>query len=253
MSLQQIPFSPSYPWAGTSKLPSAVKIRRRESGAAGTWTSQPDPASGAAHPDPASSEDALVQRAIDGNAEALEELFTVNRDKLRRIAFGVLRNEEDAEDALQDAFLSAYRNLAKFQARSKFSTWLARIVINSALMARRRKCLRPESSLDEILDSSPGCLSGKLADTQNSPERACAQTELRALIEDRIQRLPRRLQTAFRICTIGGLSTAESTALLGIHHSTLKARVFRARHQVAKSLRAALRTGVPKSPSCRSN
>ena len=252
MSLQQIPILPPYPWPAPSTFPPAHKIPDPSLGTANSWTS-PDRSSADGHQDPGDTEDALVQRAIDGDREALEELFAVNTERLRRLAFGVLRNKEDAEDALQDALLSAYRNLDKFQARSRFSTWLGRIVINSALMARRKKGLRPESSLDEILDSNPGFLRGRIEDSRNSPERACAQTELRALIDEGIQRLPPRLQAAFRVCTLAGLSTAESTALLGVHHSTLKARVFRARHQVVKSLRVALRAETSKSASRRGN
>lgn len=156
MSLQQIPLAPSYTWVGTDKLPTALGIRNGESGAVDSWTSKPDHSRDAASPDPLGKEDALVWRAIAGDAEALEQLFTVNTDRLRQIAFAILRNKEDAEDALQNAFLSACRKLSTFKGQSTFSTWLTSIVINSARMARRKNNSHAESSLDEILVSSPG-------------------------------------------------------------------------------------------------
>lgn len=247
MSLQQIPLSPSYPWAGSGKLPRAVEIGNRESGAAGARTSPRNLASGAAHPDPASRENTLVQQAIRGDAEALERLFTVNTGRLRKIAFAVLRNKEDAEDALQNAFLSACRNLATFKGQSTFATWLTSIVINSARMARRKNNSRPESSLDEILDTSLGQTRREIAETRSNPEQACAETELNALIEHRIRRLPRRLQAAFRLHTLAELSLAESSAVLGVQPGTVKARIFRAQQNITRSMRLALRIRVPKS------
>lgn len=247
MSLQQIPLSPSYAWVGTGKHPPALGIRHGKSGAVDSGASKPDHSRNAACPIPASKEDALVRRAVAGDAEALEQLFSVNTDKLRQIAFAVLRNKEDAEDALQNAFLSACRNLATFKGQSTFSTWLTSIVINSARMARRRNNSRSESSLDEILVSCPERLEREIADTRENPEQACAETELRALIEERIERLPRRLQTAFRVHTFAGVPLAEASAVLGVQLGTLKARIFRARQHITKSLRQELRIRAPKS------
>jgi len=189
-------------------------------------------------------EQILVQRATAGDTEALQQLFAGNTARLQRIAFAVLRNKEDAEDALQNAFLLAYRKLATFQGQSRFSTWLTRIVINSALMARRKKSVRPESSLDEFLDSSTGHLRHGIVDVRNNPEQVCAETELRAVIEEQIRRLPPRLETAFRIHKLEAFSVAETAAVLGVQPTTLKARIFRARYKLAKSLRLALQKPV---------
>lgn len=245
MSLQQIPLS--YPWVGTGKHPPALGIRHGESGAVDSCASKPDHSRDAACPVPASKQDALVRRAIAGDAEALEQLFTVNTDKLRQIAFAVLRNKEDAEDALQNALLSAYRNLATFKSQSTFSTWLTSIVINSARMARRKNISRSEASLDEILGTCPARLEREIVDTRENPEQAYGETELRALIEDRIQRLPRRLQTAFRVHAFSGISLAESSAVLGVQLGTLKARIFRARQHITKSLRQTMRMRAPRN------
>lgn len=252
MSLQQIPLSPSSPWPAGIKLPPARNPSHRELGAAASRTAQPDRSSDTALEGPA-RENSLVQRAIGGDAEALEELFSVNINKLRKIAFTVLRNKEDAEDALQNAFLSAHRKLATFKGQSRFSTWLTSIVLNSALMALRKNNLRPESSLDEIIDSSPSRVSCGIADSRKNPEQAYAEAELKTLIEDRIRRLPRRLQTAFRVHMFTGMSVAESSAALGVQPTTFKARVFRARQHVTRSLRLALRLRTRSSTGCRSH
>jgi hypothetical protein len=101
------------------------------------------------------SEDwAVVQQAIAGNAVAQEHLFAPQIGRLYRTAFAVLRNKEDAEDALQDGLCTAYTRLSSFEGRSAFCTWLARIVIDSALMTRRRKRAHAEVSLDEVLEAS---------------------------------------------------------------------------------------------------
>jgi hypothetical protein len=90
---------------------------------------------------------AVVQQAIAGDAAAERHLFTRHSRKLYRVAFALLRNKEDAEDAVQDALCRAYNNLRSFQGRSSFATWLTRIVVNSALMYRRRKSAHTETEL----------------------------------------------------------------------------------------------------------
>ena len=98
---------------------------------------------------------AAVQQAIAGNADAQEGLFAPHTRRLYRTVFALLNNKEDAEDALQEGLCKAFTSLRSFEGRSSFSTWLTRIVINSALMARRRKSAHPEASLDEMLDDHP--------------------------------------------------------------------------------------------------
>src|SRR5579863_4383376 len=94
-------------------------------------------------------EAALVRKAIAGEEGALEILFAQHSRTLYQTALRLLGNPEDAEDALQEGMLSAYRNLQRFEGRSQFSTWLTRIVINAALMRRRSRRSHPAVSLDE--------------------------------------------------------------------------------------------------------
>jgi RNA polymerase sigma-70 factor (ECF subfamily) len=141
----------------------------------------------------------------------------------------VLQNKEDAEDALQDGLCKAYSSLRTFQGRSSFSTWITRIVINSALMARRRKLAHSEASLDEMLDNQPVQLPRGIVDARPDPEKLYAETELNARVEEHVSQLPPALQAAFRLYVIEGISGPESSKALGISPSAFKSRVFRAR------------------------
>jgi RNA polymerase sigma factor (sigma-70 family) len=190
------------------------------------------------------SEDwSVVQRAIVGNADAQEDLFGRRTNALYRAAFSILRNKEDAEDAVQEALCKAYISLGSFQGRSSFSSWLTRIVINSALMARRRKRTRPEASLDEILNSPAERLPLAVADTRPNPEKICAATETNALVEEHVLQLPPLLRAAFRLRTTYDFTIRESSIALGIRASAYKSRVCRARQKLTRELRQSLETG----------
>jgi RNA polymerase sigma-70 factor (ECF subfamily) len=183
---------------------------------------------------------AVIQQAIAGNADAQEHLFVPHAGRLYQTAFAVLQNKEDAEDALQDGMCKAYTSLRSFQGRSSFSTWLTRIVVNSALMTRRRKSAHPEASLDEILDSQPERLPQGVVDTQPDPEKTCAAIEINALVEEHARQLSPALQAAFRLRAINGLSITESSEALGISENAFKSRFFRAQRKVACGLRQSL-------------
>jgi RNA polymerase sigma-70 factor, ECF subfamily len=188
------------------------------------------------------SEDwALVQRAIDGDIDSQDRLFVSHTARLYRTAFAVLRNKEDAEDAVQDGLFRAYTNLRSFQGRSSFSTWLTRIVINSALMNRRRKGARPEASLDEILEDHKGLVLPGIVDPRPDPEKICSNSQMNGIIEEEIQRLPARVQRAFQLSEIDGLSAEESMRTLGIHKNAFKSRILRARRKLTGALQRSLR------------
>jgi RNA polymerase sigma-70 factor (ECF subfamily) len=182
----------------------------------------------------------LVQEAIAGDQDALKKLFTRDKSRLYRVSLNLLRNEDDAADALQEALFKAYTSLRTFHGRSSFSTWLTRIVINKALMARRKKARRPEASLDEMLDGYAATLPRGMVDVQPDPEKIYVASEMKALFEEQLQRLPRRLQAAYQLYAVQGLSVAESSQALGIQACTLKSRVFRARRTLARGMRDSL-------------
>jgi RNA polymerase sigma factor (sigma-70 family) len=184
-----------------------------------------------------SGEPAIVQQAIAGNVEAQEQLFSSRKGRLFRTAFAVLRNREDAEDALQDGLFNAYSKMQSFEGRSSFSSWLTRIVINAALMLRRRKNSHPEVSLDEILNSLQERRPGGAVDPRSDPEKIYAAKEIKALIERQLRKLPAGLQQAYRLRAINELSAAESGWVLGIPPSLSKSRLFHARRKLTNALR----------------
>jgi RNA polymerase sigma-70 factor, ECF subfamily len=176
----------------------------------------------------------LIQRALAGESEAQTRLFTTYTPRLYRVALSVLRNKEDAEDAVQDTWRKAYSKLHTFEGRSSISTWLTRITINSALMIRRRDKRFFEVSLDEAADDR-GSLPHPV-DAGPTPEESCRHAELRELLAQQINRLPCLMRKAFLLRAVDGLSTAESIELLGINNSALKSRVQRARRKLAQNI-----------------
>ncbi|HXO34769.1 MAG TPA: sigma-70 family RNA polymerase sigma factor [Candidatus Acidoferrales bacterium] len=195
----------------------------------------------------------LIRQAIVGNPEAQERLFKTYTPRLYRAVFAVLRNREDAEDAVQESWCRAYANLHSFQGRAAFSTWLTRIAINSALMLRRRKSIRLEASLNDILDNqSEPFFDGKVAAAPN-PEEIYVASELNSLIQDQIRKLPPRVQAAFRLRKIEEFSAKEAVQALGIRETALKSRVLRARKKVARGLRKLLSTSPRPHAVYRSN
>ena len=186
----------------------------------------------------------VVRQAIAGSAAAEEHLFGRHRPRLYRIALGILRNKEDAEDALQDGLCKAYSRLQSFQGRSAFSTWLTRIVINSALMARRRKIAHPEASLDEILNNQPKQMPRGFVDPRPDPENLYAEAELNAWVEAHVSQLPPALQVPLRLHAISGFSGTHASKLLGISASAIKSRIFRARLKLAYRLYRSLEVSV---------
>jgi RNA polymerase sigma-70 factor (ECF subfamily) len=182
----------------------------------------------------------IIQQAIAGDPHAQEQLFARHTHRLYSTVLALLQNKEDAEDALQEGLCKAFTSLRSFEGRSSFSTWLTRIVINSALMTRRKKRCHPEASLDQILDGHPEQLPGGIVDERPDPEELYAETELKARLEERLRQLPPTLQEAFRLHTVSGLSAPHSGKLLGISASAIKSRVFRARLKLACGLRRSL-------------
>ncbi len=187
------------------------------------------------------SEEKLIRAGQRGDAEAMETLFRRYQRQLFQTALRVLGNAEEAEDALQDGLLSAYRNLKRFEGRSQFSTWLTRIVINAALMRRRSQKARPAVSLEETAHEDELPITERVADEGPNPEQVYAGTEIREMIRENLDELSPLLRTAFVLREVEGYSTGEAAKKLGVTENTLKARLWRARHQLAERLRQRVR------------
>lgn len=187
-------------------------------------------------PNARSDEWAAVQRAIAGDTAAQEHLFGRHKGRLYRTAFALLRNKEDAEDAVQDGLCQAYISLRSFQGRSSFSTWLTSIVMNSARMTRRRRCRKQEASLEEFLEHNSPALPKAFSCPHPDPETTCAVIEINALVERHFNRLRPTLKTTFRLRAIDGFSNLESSQALGISVTAVKSRLLRARRTLTRRL-----------------
>ena len=188
------------------------------------------------------NEDQLIERGLNGDQRALDTLFARNTRALYQTALRVLGNPEDAEEALQEGLLSAYRNLPKFERRSQFSTWLTRIVINSALMRRRSKRARPAMSLDDVAKEGDVPLAERFADDGPNPEQLYAGAELGDRMQKKLAEISPLLRTAFWLREIEGLTAEEAAHVLGVSRNTLKARLWRARQELATRLGLTLGT-----------
>jgi RNA polymerase sigma-70 factor, ECF subfamily len=180
-------------------------------------------------------EQELIQRAVDGNSEAQDQLFAQYRARLFRLALRLLRRREEAEDAVQDGLLLAYKNLASFQGRSLFSTWLTRIVVNAALVRMRRQRARPEFFLQEI-SPEERFPAGNMIDSRPDPEQECAYRETRNLLDGALEELSPSIRSAFQLRELEDLSNSEAAEVSGVQVGAFKSRISRARSQLAERL-----------------
>lgn len=168
---------------------------------------------------------ALVERARGGDRRAFELLVERHRNRVWAVALRMTRDPDDAEDVLQDAFVSAWRALPRFDGRARFSTWLFRIVVNAAHDALARR--RPTTPLDD-----------PEAPELTEPRDPYRQSAEREALERAIAALGDEYRMALLLCDVAGLGAAEAAELLDVPAGTVKSRVFRGREQVARALAA---------------
>jgi RNA polymerase sigma-70 factor (ECF subfamily) len=180
--------------------------------------------------------DSLPQQAIDNDRRALDELFARYRRQLYNRALRVMGNAEEAEDALQDGLLSAFRNLRSFKGHSKFSTWLTRIVINAALMRLRR--IRPKllTSVDRPPDSGEEPWLDRVRDPRPNPEEWFGQQERLQTLEQRLRALPPAYRQAVWLCDVQGARNREAAEALGVPLGTFKSQLHRARLRLSQEI-----------------
>ncbi len=167
-----------------------------------------------------------------GLADALHEMFLASRPKFLGMAYSILRNKEDAEDAVQDAFLSAFRHMRNFEGRSAFTTWFSRIVLNAALMILRK---RTNSRIDSLPEhSSPDDIPWveRIPASQPDPETVCAAGETSQMIDVLLGKMSPELKQAFTMTYYDEMTSKEAGAVLGVSKGTFKSRLFRARRHL---------------------
>jgi RNA polymerase sigma-70 factor, ECF subfamily len=170
----------------------------------------------------------LVRIAQAGDNRAFDELVRRYRDKVYRLSYKILRHEEDAAEALQDAFLSAYRGLKNFKVESTFSTWLYRIATNASLMKYRRR-REGHVSLEQSQSPDGSGEPLQIPDWSAQPLGDLLNSETREVMQEGIAKLPEELRTVFVLRDIEELSNAEVAEILNLSVAAVKSRLHRAR------------------------
>jgi RNA polymerase sigma-70 factor, ECF subfamily len=194
------------------------------------------------------SEHSLQVRVCDRAAQEMQDALSRYLPAFHGQAYKYLGNAADAEDAVQDALLSAYKNLEQFKGEARMSTWLTAIVINCARMRLRRRPRQTVLSLDERFGKDEHCrLSDVLADWGPSPEDKCRESELRRHLMQFVAELSPSLRRAFELRDLEDLTTTQAAHILGVPEGTVKGQVSRARTKLRRQMRWAL----GKQPSSR--
>jgi RNA polymerase sigma-70 factor (ECF subfamily) len=178
----------------------------------------------------------LARRVAGGDTAAFETLMRRHNRTLFRTARAILRDDAEAEDALQEAYLRAYQAIGGFRGEAKLSTWFARIVANEALERLRKRARRAEivplqsSAALQELDQIPD------TDMDKTPERTASRLQMRRLLEAQIDTLPDDYRAVFMLRAVEEMSVEETAAVLGIPPATVRSRLFRARSLLREGL-----------------
>jgi RNA polymerase sigma-70 factor, ECF subfamily len=185
-------------------------------------------------------------------ARKLQDVLSLRRPSFYRYAFRVLGNAADAEDAVQEALLAAYKHINQFRGQSQISTWLTTIVRNCALMQLRKRPRQIHFPLDEEFgEEQSRSLWEELADERPSPEDEFRNSELAARLRKCVALLSPTLRRTFQLRVIDGLSILETARILGVPRGTVKAQLARARTKIARHMRPVLAPGSRTSHECK--
>jgi RNA polymerase sigma-70 factor (ECF subfamily) len=168
-------------------------------------------------------------------------MFVTSRPKFVATAYSILRNIEDAEDAVQNAYISGYLHLRNFEGRSALKTWFTRVVLNAALMIRRKRIpVHQHASETEWTSEEGDQRVNAIPSLEPDPETSCAKAEALGLIEELMAELRPTLRQAFSMYYGEEMSVPQARLVAGVSTSTFKARLFRARRQVMRGAKRAL-------------
>ena len=177
----------------------------------------------------------LVERLRGADVSALELLMERYSPRIYRVAFGITRNHAEAEEVVQDVFLTLFRKIDTFEGRAAIGTWLYRVAANAALIKRRGKRFELELSLEDCLPTfladghREGDRTGLLADWSGTPESELLAGEAREILEQAIERLPEHYRALLVLRDVEELSSEEVAEVLGESLSSVKSRLHRAR------------------------
>ena len=183
----------------------------------------------------------VAVQSYENKVQQLDDVIVRHLARFRRIALRFLGNIADAEDAVQDAFLSAFTHLDQFGGQAKMSTWLTAIVINAARMKLRQRRPQAQISLDETHGEQNLLLAEILPDHQPNPEEICSMRELAERLAGATTQLSPTLRRTFQLRDLYGLSIRETAHLLGVPTGTVKAQLARGRARLKEIVRKRLR------------
>jgi RNA polymerase sigma-70 factor (ECF subfamily) len=182
-----------------------------------------------------SIEQELLAAAMAGSTEAFEKLFRLYKAGLYRITYAITRNREDAEDAVQDAFLRAYLSLENFRGDSRFYSWVVRIAVNSSLMLLRKQRTRRELPMEGVTGTDGNTMTFDVIDARPGPAECYDHLETHASLMKAIQDLPAHLRAVAVLRLLRERSTDETGEALGLSEAAIKSRLFRIRVRLAKT------------------
>jgi RNA polymerase sigma-70 factor (ECF subfamily) len=192
------------------------------------------PAEVATSQEPLSDEE-VVTRVLAGETAMFEIVMRRHNRRLYRVARAILRNDGEAEDVMQDAYVRAYQHLDQFAGRAKFSTWLTRIAVHEALARQRRGTRYQELNSMSDREGDP---MDRLATLAPDPEQQASNSETRRLLEEAVETLPDAYRTIFMLRDVEEMSTIDTAHVLDISEENVKVRLHRARALLRKSLYA---------------
>lgn len=180
----------------------------------------------------------LLKALREGREEAFETLVRVHSGRMLSVCRRILRNDEEAKDAVQEAFVSAFRGLSSFEGTSLLGTWLHRIAVNASLMRLRSKKRRPEESIDELLPTFRDDGHARIEPRDWSPSalQLVESRETREFVRACIDRLPEMYRVVLLLRDIEEMDTSEAAEVLGVSEGVVKVRLHRARHALRRLL-----------------
>src|SRR3954447_1491188 len=182
-------------------------------------------------------EPGLIARALGKDADAVALIIRQQNQRLYRIARSIVRDDSEAEDVLQEAYIRAFTNLASFRGEARLGTWLVRIVINEALeRLRRRRAFREFEAFAKSPGAYAGIISFPAVNRELDPETTMAQREILALLESAIDALPEAFRIVLVARLIEGMTIEETAELFAISSQTVKTRLIRARQLLRREM-----------------
>jgi RNA polymerase sigma-70 factor (ECF subfamily) len=181
------------------------------------------------------SDEEVVTRVLAGETGMFEIIMRRHNQRLYRVARAILRNDGEAEDVMQDAYVRAYEHLDQFAGRAKFATWLTRIAVHEALARQLRGSRYQEL---ETMSEREGDPMDRFASLAPDPEQQASNSEVRRLLEEAVEKLPDAYRTIFILRDVEDVSTTDAAEVLEITEDNVKVRLHRARALLRKSLYA---------------